>query len=55
MDEVAVTHLFDQPLVEWVGTFAGALFKSEATGRNEVQSEELAHGGLNLAIGQLQV
>jgi len=39
MDEIAVTHLFNQPFVKWVGTFAGALFKSEATGRDEVQSE----------------
>jgi hypothetical protein len=55
VDDVAVAHFPDQVLIERFAVLAGAFFKSEGAGGNEIQSEERAHHLLDLAVGQLDL
>lgn len=53
VNEIAVTHFLDQIFVDRLGMGAGTLFKTKAAGGNEIESEEVAHELLELAVGKL--
>ena len=55
VDDVAVAHFLHQILIERFAVVAGAFFKSEGAGGNEIQSEERAHHLLDFPVGQLDL
>lgn len=53
MNEIGVAHFLDQIVIDGLRLATGAFLKTQAAGGNEIQTEEVTHEFLKLAVGQL--